>query len=391
MSKAALLPRFESFHYYKVEKDASIVDEKYQPVAKIRPEGTKLIIKYYADKYQTRISRPADVDDEKLATLSIDDRDKRYLADWEFFNDERGLLKGARQIEAKEYREAFIVGPGIHHNIPIVYLREGKEEGLLYANTLSDHTKGVLDRIKVLSQNQNLDIYVVEEGRQAGSYGCSVDALFFAKEATAIEKGTGQYRIPNLLSRLKVRSQKKDNYYSVLLLDEFLVDSQISKTVKVHQEKYPRIIRKKRQETLEKIRKRFTFKNVRMLNGVVSDISSYLKIKGFKYMVIIEIQFYIEKIKEKWLFLWNDQIRITFIEQAKIVASKSQENLYDFAGEFLNQLIEFSQSVSELKSEGSVNFSFFSAPAMRRQQEELKQNLLENSQPKKENCCCIIL
>jgi len=254
---------FNSQGYYSIKNDFTINDAKYSPVIKMEAEGTLLVAAYYADKYQCVISRPADISVDELAKLNSEERRFHYLTDWEFVDNILDLLKPARETHDQEYREAFILGPGTAHNIPVIYLREKGEEAILYANTLAIHTASCIPEFSdTLKRKHNINVYVVEETRQADIYSCGVDALAFAKDAVAINKRNGKYRIENLLTQLKARATRYNNYYSVRLPNELLKTAQISKFVDLHQENNSKKIHK--NETLAEFRKRYTYENVEM-------------------------------------------------------------------------------------------------------------------------------
>jgi hypothetical protein len=282
---------------------------------KLFSPAVALIAQYYAEKYQTQISYIGESEDNLLSALQS--------------------LKNNKQ---DNFRHAFVIKKDTH-DIPVIYLCEKGETALLFADSLGAKRSDVMN----LAIQSKMKVYAVMEQRQASDFGCTVDAVMFARDATAINAKTGEYRIPNLLSKLKSRATlENDSLYQAKLPDELLKTAQITRFVRFHQDDPRTIVHK--NESLDAFRDRYTDRQVRLPKSAALakqvDISSYLRMKSFKVADVIELQFYINQLHQQLGSQWSQSLRDQFVLDAKEARKKGEKTLYQMAVNFLRQVDE---------------------------------------------------
>lgn len=212
------LQTFDSKQYYTRTLDQGI---------QLKEKGMELLIEYYNEKYATNI------------TLLTD----KSLSD--FAKNVNYHLAIARATP-NNHRLAFVCVMINFHAIPIIYLKEQDQEGILIADSQGDTT---CFEAKLLQKSTNIPVYVVTERRQADYYSCYTEAIIFARDATGKEKKTQAYRIPSLLALLKERSKQEIDYHSVLLPDELLKTAQIAGFIQRNKERSNRKVHKNKTLT----------------------------------------------------------------------------------------------------------------------------------------------
>lgn len=314
------MEKFRPDRFYRIVHDSKI-DSDHNLVTIPSFAGLVLAAEYYSQKYQTNIELPLS------GVCEVD----------EFFDDIQDHLAKARITEG-DYRQAFILGARGPHATPIIYVREDGEESLLHADS-----KGLdLQTVQLIQKTHYLtgiNVYAVEKPRQADLYSCFMDALALCVDATKVHSNTGKYAIPNLLTRLKLRSEPRDGYFATKLPDVLLKTAQIPAFIRDHQEiDSSEIIHK--TETFQQFKNRYTDKVVIYKeNGEAktTNISSYVRKKGIKLAETMEIQFYLKQLKieglKKGHGLSADE-QIDFIRQAKMAVRLKTENLHHFSKNF---------------------------------------------------------
>lgn len=256
--------------------------------------GVELIIQYYHEKYQTNIV--ISPDSSFLNSFPIE------LCE----NDGKG-----------DYRQAFIIEMDnkMDRVVPLIYIRENAEEAFLYA----DGIFGTDSSPKKLAENSDIPVYAVSKHRISDAISGYMDALVFARDTTAMDIETGNYRIPGLLAQLKKRAKKIEvNYFQAKLPDELLKTAQLEGFVEYHQENTEKIIYQ--NETLAQFRERYMDYNItffRENSKAKCNLPGYLRKKGLKLRDIIEMQFYRNQLQDCFPELWTVDIREQFIAEAK--------------------------------------------------------------------------
>lgn len=316
------IKKFVSSNYYTSETEKKFIseDEKDNIIINLLPDSKKLISEYYADKYDAKISIIKDI-----ASLSQFDlpRDKEC-----------------------NYRHTFLFGTV--HCVPIIYIKEGMKEAVLLANSLG--TKGDISTkrdAQVIKKIMNTDVFVIEDIRQSDTVSCHLDALIFGRIATAKNPVTKEYIVPNLLEQLKARSEQKGVYYSTKLPDEFLITAQISDFVSSHTENSHKIIHTKyaKKEILSEFRDRYEVKLKKPVMNekhtkIITSIAGYNRKKAIKMANIVEIQFYLQQLKELLGLTWTQDIRDSFKKQAKECLllqgspTADRKGLFEFTNQF---------------------------------------------------------
>lgn len=289
------MKKFKSDIYYALTRYADGRKKFFQPYV----EGRKLIIQYLHEKYHTNIREV--MDDEDL---------------------ERSIEQ-ARQVRG-DFRQALILTHATHATF-ILYLKENDQSALLCCDSLGKHEVDAID----LAYRYTIDVFYVLEGRQTDTYSCYIDALVFGRDTTRINPTTGDYDMPHLLSTLKNnrvghgRYKPSDNrVFQARLPIELLKTAQRESFIAAHasDEDQSKIIHQ--HETLAFFRERYSVKRPKQQ-------STYLLEKGYKYLTILQVQYYLNEIEAE---LCHDLPRVekqAFIDQAKL--QRGEEDLYDFA------------------------------------------------------------
>ncbi|MFZ4077160.1 MAG: hypothetical protein ACOYKA_04155 [Legionellaceae bacterium] len=289
------MKKFKSELYYALTCYADGRKKFFQPYL----EGRKLIIQYLHEKYNTNIREV--IDDVGL---------------------ERSIEQ-SRQVRG-DFRQALILTHATHATF-ILYLKENDQSALLYCDSLGKHEVDAID----LAYRYMIDVFYVLEGRQTDTYSCYIDALVFGRDTTRVNPTTGDYDIPHLLSTLKNnrvchgRYKPSDNrVFQVRLPIELLKTAQTESFVAAHarDEDHSKVIHK--HETLAFFRERYSVKKPKQQ-------PTYLLEKGYKYLAIIQAQYYLNEIEAELSYELPRTEKKAFIDQAKL--QRSEEDLYDFA------------------------------------------------------------
>ncbi len=333
------LNTFSSWEYYSTVRDESILDEKKGFAIKLSSEGKKLISNYYSDKYHTDIT---------------------FLITYNEIAENADILS-AREKKIENYRKAFIVGDNIHSEL-IVYLKEKDNEAFLHADSRG-FSKNALD----LYDSVKTKIFVLENARQSDFYSCHTDALVMARDITAKDAKSNEYNTKNLLSTIEKRSQKKSKLlkkykeyentpiFEAIIPDVMLKTAQIKKFIDKHKEQKNSLVHKK--ENLINFLNRYHEQLMIMSKSKKiyepKKVARYLVLKGRKYADIIEIQFYLEQLKEMFSKNWDKDQSLLFIKNAKATL-RSQGQIDDREGlhAYVEKFIENYQEKLSGKSFG---------------------------------------
>lgn len=334
-TKPQTLPEFKPSSHYIPGTDIDLLNDDNHTISPT-PGGMELIAQYYARKYGTNIVLPADESEgEKIYASLI-----TFAAN---INTYLEPIKKANQ----DCRAAFFIGAESTHATPIIYIRENGKEGFLYADT-----KGVNEwAVELMQDETKVEVYAIEDWRQADSYSCYIEALTFSRDATAMSKDKQNFRIPGLLNFLDNHSEPsaKGTFRKLTSLPpELLKTAQSSEFTKNYRDESKRVVHdhKGKPETIEEFRERYTDKDISIRRKPpkkveTTDISRYLRKKGIQSADIIEMQFYLNHIEKKLGYKLSDETRHRFVQEAKDVfrsqdpAYKTREGIKKFAENFL--------------------------------------------------------
>ena len=325
--------KFCFFNFFKFSNDTYICDKARSGVVSPKITGSRLIADYYGIKYGCNIEfalKPAFFPETESYSLA-----KFFLTPT--FTDIRNT--------PGHYRKAFLWGMDSTHAIPVIYIKEGDQEGILIANSLgtTPNTKKMANDIKI---NTKIDVYTVLNPRQADDYSCYTDALVFARDTTAFCVDKTDYYIPGLLAFICKSSQKEGDFFVSKLPDELLKTCQLSSFLNYHQEKQHRIIHNK--ETLDNFRARYTDRDVNTSFGennepVTQDLYSYPRKKGLKFIAIMTTQFYLNQVNSALDNTLSLEQQLDFIDRAKKTiiqhfdSQKREEQLMQLTRSFIQE------------------------------------------------------
>lgn len=255
---------FVPFQHYSPEDSKLKQNGKTLPALKLKPQGVKLIVEYYREKYKANIAISHLDSIRNLTDEKVDDAlfKKR-------FDD---LLKEINSNKDPEYRQAIIIGSAGKHGVALIYVREKGQAAFLLSDSfynISDSVSKLYKRIGA-ADKAKLKFYHTDLRRQRDGFSCFTDAVIFARDATA-KNPDGKYRVPDLLTKLITRSVSKGQCQVdfTLLPDDFLKTSQYPEHVIHHREKgNTRTIHRKLKdakvvnETLDMFRSRYDDANV---------------------------------------------------------------------------------------------------------------------------------
>ncbi len=306
-------------------------------------EGVELIAQYLGIKYGANICCPVRNYTFRYTLLGWDYQGppyRRYVSpDTPKCYD---LIQAARAVGGENHRQAFILEIiGGIHAVFMAYIREASSEMILYSDSIGSSSE-IANQIH---QKTGLDVFITPRpnARQEDQFSCYTDALVFGRDVTGISPTTGHYLIPNLSSLLSARSFKiSDGVYETLLPNDLLKTAQRSDFIHKNEDKdrLTHLIHK--QETLHAFRKRYS-ETSSYTEGTTKEISSYLRIKSEKYVLNMEIQFYLNEINEELGGTLSKEKKMDFIKHAKR-AHQEERDLYDVAAEtFLAQHATYHQ------------------------------------------------
>jgi len=247
-----------------------------------------------------------------------------------FYNDLTEFYKSDQFAELRQQdniRQSFIIGIDQGHAIPVLYVKENGKESLV---TLSSTYKD--DPQVTYAQNQmTINMYSCRLGRQADIYSCFNDAMIFSRDLTG-KNEKGEYHIPDIIGKLDSRIDRKlpdGNFYWAKLPDELLKTAQISKFLDLHKEDTDRVIHK--NQTLTQFRERYSNK---------PEKHAYLRLKGRKFKLNTEIQYYINEMQKESGNKLSPEIIRKFIDDCKEYVKTHPEgltSLHQFAETFQKQ------------------------------------------------------
>lgn len=265
--------------------------------------GQQLIYQYYEDKYLFK------------AKLIYSDSNDPNLA-----SKISAALEDVRKTKGDVRVPFFISGYG-NHTAPLIYIREGEEEAILYADSLGK----VESQSRAINALTKIPVYTVNAGRQMDYHACHTDTMVFLRQATGKKSGD-ELIIPNLLSFLKQNSQLKTNeqgeYYIAKLPHALLITSQSRGFIDKNRDPENKMSVHKDKD-LDTFREQYNIEtSTRTMDELFADITAlqtkdpqkekeemekekkglmnlYLYKKGIKYADIVEIQFYLEEINEQ--------------------------------------------------------------------------------------------
>jgi hypothetical protein len=281
-------------------------DKEERHVVHLYEAGLELVRQYYSNKYQTDI----------------------LLVEYNFvaISKPDTLIRSLQHNSRGDFRRALILGVNSGHGVPLIYLEEEGEKGILYADSLPDEDNE--QTLKDLAKQMNVPVYPLDSSLQNDGHSCYTHAVTLARDATAIDPETKQYKILRLLAKIKERSVKQgDNFYLPKLPDELLKTPQSQAFFKYHTENSSRKVHK--QETIAEFRQRYEKNNK----------PDYLRQKGLKLAKIIEIQFYLNQLKTILGSDLTEDTRKQFVRDAKqFIKSNTRNTLFSFVVLFIKKI-----------------------------------------------------
>lgn len=267
---------------YQTSWDYSICDSDKNQVIQPLVPGAELIVEYYNLKYACNIH---------IVSYSH-----------EKGHDFSELYKGRKG--SGDFRKVFLLGMHSAHASPLLYIREKGKEALFIADSLGTESPGIW--IKNLQDETGLKIWLIRQQRQADVYSCFTDALFFGKELTAMHPKNGDYLIPNFLGFLEKNSVDEIGEAIAVvnkLPERLLKTVQRSSFLEAYRKPDIREVvhhHHNNPEYLDDFRLRYTQKDVEIhrfnLTGFQkskTDIYSYPRLKGQKFLNIILVMLYL--------------------------------------------------------------------------------------------------
>lgn len=319
------------------------------------PVAGPLMTEYYSDKYQAKIELVSKGEEEE------------YL---KYF---QGIHKENQEREFA--RQASVLNFGKYHSKPLIYIKEKDKVAFLYLNSLGikfDEYEGTNAFFKKLSEATGAMIFSYREGWQADSHSCHVASLVSAAKATGIDPETGEYLIQHhhFISTLEERSTVSEGIYfrETRLPPELQFLIQYPDSFEHHKgdDKYTEKQTKNRYE-------KYSTQPNHLLRK--TPYYHYLETKSLKLANLIEIQFYINQLKQHYP-QWTPDRRKDFIKQAKkilatqgyVTCNKDRPGLYEFANKFLSDALPIKSDEKKhpnnnnkmVKPSDSINHGFFS-------------------------------
>jgi hypothetical protein len=153
---------------------------------------------------------------------------------------------------------------------------------------------------------------------QRDFFSCNSSTKVFFRELAG--KENGNYRMPNLLSSLTRNATLiEKNLFEVPLPANLLIAAQDKRFLEIQGLPSDSIVHKRKnleEETMDKFRARFPESND-FVKPKHQHVSSYIRTKGLKYTNIIEIQFYVNQLKECLGCKFTPELRNQFVLDAK--------------------------------------------------------------------------
>src|SRR3990167_3063747 len=297
-------------------------------------DGKALITNYYADEYGINIQN------DIVAMLEAIITDIKYISEQSAKN------------KVSDVRKAFVIDdmiPGNHSNA-VNYIRENNEEMIWFVNSISFSSRtDYLQFADALFKGTGISFYTTNGKFQTDGFSCHTMVLAISKDACRKDSKTGTYQIQNLMERLKERivEEVNNHFYIIKMPDEFLKVSTYSNFTIFNKETTNRVVHHQKNETLDSFKQRYTL-YVPVSHDKHVLLNDYPRQKGLKYAKIIEIQFYVEQMKQR-MQNW-DQYRALFIKTAKDILKQDTKNrhvdLYAFANALIDNPDHIIQSLS---------------------------------------------
>jgi hypothetical protein len=319
----AKLPEFKYSRFFGLAEDKKFIkDERYPVYFDPEKAGGELIAEYYAWKYLANITL---TNQKNLATAI------------------RKAIENGKEMS--EYRETILIDFAKTHCVAITYLKQGDNQGLFVYDSTKEGHKHLLKPLLPLE----LDIFSVEETSQFDRYSCHVHGMVVGRDATRLDRTSGRYYIPDLLTFLKSHSdQMIKGFYAINKLPQSLLsDTQMTSFV----EKFS--LQDEDNKAFTEFRKKYSDTVKTRFSGE-KNISTYLLKKGLKFSNIIQIQFYLKEFRnlvpEDILTL---EAQKDFVKQAKKLLAESKPSkstevvqLQEFAQKFIDDLIAKNKKMS---------------------------------------------
>ena len=302
--------------YYSIKKDHQILDDKYQTYLQPTLRGNQLLAQYYEKKYQTKITFGLSLPDGTVEKFCGEACNNIFLEQLTQHFTQAKIDPNAN------YREMFyVISNASQHATPILYVQE-KDKRYLLALDSCVPTKFLTEDKAEVEGIGEIKIYgdnaTGPAGRQADHFSCFVDAVVMGCKMTKKDKD-GTYIIP--LDTIKFDEDK--HTVSDLPL-ELLVTAQRSKwydlALQGRAEDTAVHTHDNKPETLKQIRTRYCYNVERTDNKTGKKTlqeNHYLRIKGLKYGIIIQTQYYINLLKATCGDAWTEEMETKFCQEAK--------------------------------------------------------------------------
>lgn len=343
------MKKFDPKAHYIVgtEETYRVTEERLNVTVKLKEEGQRLIAQYYNEKYKANIH---------VAVGKTPGELRKFIRD---------LTKETKEdCRIGICVSKFVEGP-TSHSFPMVYIREGGEEGLLVSDSLGSGKEVA----QLLSALTGIHVYINLDKRQADLLSCHTDAIKYCAMGAGKDPEKKTYLIPNILQQLKVGEINEGTYSTIKQPKEFLTLYQRSKAMALHEDKSDRLIQtgekkrtlpQQRESYTRALTKESTFK-ISAAHSEDTDfvppdtINVYLRSKGLKFADLIEIQFYVNQLKEELKEFFPEKAQKIFIKEAKRFLHSqrdlaTREGLHTFAEDFLVTMKKGIEAVKNLKA-----------------------------------------
>jgi len=336
MTPTGIIPKFSADFVYETKQD----DRIDKSVITVKASGIDLIIQYYTHKYNAAFNFS-------------------YANENDFLDNLEKEINQLRQ-SPRDCRMTFLIGRDRSHILPIVYIRENNQEGILIADTTgmpdinpqAKITATEMVKMQEKAEKMKINFFAIKMARQASQFSCRTDALILGRDATSCDP-SGNYRTLNLLEKLQKRAVQDVNYkywFDAKLPDELLKSAQISVFKQTHKEDIPRKIHK--EKTLSQFWETYT-ESLPIVNSTTQEkeqkqVATYSRVKSFKFIPIMQIQFYCNQLQRELGDLWTDELKNTFIGNAKklfkshgqTAVEKQNTAIYKLAAETLASTLQ---------------------------------------------------
>lgn len=348
------LIEFDYNNFFEADLDT---DFRNKPLrVKLTRNGIELIGQYYAIKYQT----------PDLIIIDLkptDDSNKLIYLDNLFQKINSEEFAQLRKTEGDIRIPIVVTG---WHSTPIVYIKEGSREGFAIFDSANQNIA------KDVVENSQFAVLTIDEGerprdydvRQGDKYSCHVDAVIFIRELTGKDENNN-FIIPDFFNklekenRIKVATNNNKNLKKVQLPDRLLTTTQRQSFLNQHKPGNEIIHTYRGQpENIDVFFKRYPPDDVSGFVDFLGNpkkpyVSSYLREKGLKLANIIEIQFYLNQLKNILGNQFTETVMKNFIRDAKVefkqhghsfLTQDGKKRLYDLAKKYLEKNLNLSET-----------------------------------------------